>query len=108
MSTVYDDVAFGPLNLGLPMDEVRSRVQKALETVGVLDLKGRPSHRLSSGQKRRVAIATVLSMSPDILVSELNIVAACFALFLILTHTTLKYLFTDSWIAVLAIVSVMK
>jgi cobalt/nickel transport system ATP-binding protein len=70
MSTVYDDVAFGPLNLGLPMDEVRSRVQKALETVGVLDLKERPSHRLSSGHKRRVAIAPVLSMSPDILVMD--------------------------------------
>jgi cobalt/nickel transport system ATP-binding protein len=70
ISTVYDDVAFGPLNLGLPMDEVRSRVQKALETVGVLDLKERPSHRLSFGQKRRVAIATVLSMSPDIFVMD--------------------------------------
>ena len=70
MSTVYDDVAFGPLNLGLPIDEVHSRVKIALETVGVLDLKNRPSHRLSSGQKRRVAIATVLSMSPDILVMD--------------------------------------
>ncbi len=70
MSTVYDDVAFGPLNLGLPIDEVHSRVKIALETVGVLDLKDRPSHRLSSGQKRRVAIATVLSMSPDILVMD--------------------------------------
>ena len=70
MSTVYDDVAFGPLNLGLPIDEVHTRVTKALETVGVLDLKDRPSHRLSSGQKRRVAIATVLSMSPDILVMD--------------------------------------
>jgi cobalt/nickel transport system ATP-binding protein len=70
MSTVYDDVAFGPLNLGLPIEEVDSRVKKALETVGVLALKDRPPHRLSSGQKRRVAIATVLSMSPDILVMD--------------------------------------
>ena len=70
MSTVYDDVAFGPLNLGLPLEEVQARVRKALETVGVLELKDRPSHRLSSGQKRRVAIATVLSMSPDILVMD--------------------------------------
>jgi cobalt/nickel transport system ATP-binding protein len=70
MSTVYDDVAFGPLNLGLPAEEVHSRVKKALETVGVLALKDRPAHRLSSGQKRRVAIATVLSMSPDILVMD--------------------------------------
>ena len=70
MSTVYDDVAFGPLNLGLPVDEVHSRVKMALETVGVLDLMDRPPYRLSSGQKRRVAIATVLSMSPDILVMD--------------------------------------
>jgi cobalt/nickel transport system ATP-binding protein len=70
MSTVYDDVAFGPLNLGLPMDEVHTRVEYSLETVGVLELKDRPSHRLSAGQKRRVAIATVLSMSPDILVMD--------------------------------------
>jgi cobalt/nickel transport system ATP-binding protein len=70
MSTVYDDVAFGPLNLGLPAAEVDSRVRKALETVGVLALKDRPPYRLSSGQKRRVAIATVLSMSPDILVMD--------------------------------------
>jgi cobalt/nickel transport system ATP-binding protein len=70
MSTVYDDVAFGPLNLGLPVEEVRSKVTAALETVGVLDLMDRLPHRLSSGQKRRVAIATVLSMSPDILVMD--------------------------------------
>ena len=70
MSTVYDDVAFGPLNLGLPIEEVDTRVQMALETVGVAHLKDRPPHRLSSGQKRRVAIATVLSMTPDILVMD--------------------------------------
>ena len=70
MSTVYDDVAFGPLNLGLPIEEVDTRVQKALETVGVAHLKDRPPYRLSSGQKRRVAIATVLSMTPDILVMD--------------------------------------
>jgi len=70
MSTVYDDVAFGPLNLGLPHDEVNTRVLQALKTVDVEELKDRPPHRLSSGQKRRVAIATVLSMVPDILVMD--------------------------------------
>ena len=70
MSTVYEDVAFGPLNLGLPIEEVNTSVLKALDTVGVTELKDRPPHRLSSGQKRRVAIATVLSMSPDILVMD--------------------------------------
>ena len=70
MSTVFDDVAFGPLNLGLPAEEVNDRVQNALETVEVFHLKDRPSYRLSAGQKRRVAIASVLSMSPDILVMD--------------------------------------
>jgi cobalt/nickel transport system ATP-binding protein len=70
MATVYDDVAFGPLNLGLPIAEVDSRVRQALQTVDVLHLKDRPPHRISGGQKRRVAIATVLSMSPDILVMD--------------------------------------
>ena len=70
MSTVHEDVAFGPLNLGLPVEEVNSRVKIALETVGVADLHKRPPYRLSTGQKRRVAIATVLSMSPDILVMD--------------------------------------
>jgi cobalt/nickel transport system ATP-binding protein len=70
MSTVFEDVAFGPLNLGLPIEEVNDRVRKALETVEVSHLKERPPHRLSAGQKRRVAIASVLSMSPDILVMD--------------------------------------
>ncbi len=70
MSTVFDDVAFGPLNLDLPVDEVTARVDKALATVGLSHLKERPPHRLSSGQKRRVAIASVLSMAPDILVMD--------------------------------------
>ena len=70
MATVYDDVAFGPMNLGLPLEEVKARVIRALETVEILELKERPPHRLSTGQKRRVAIATVLSMSPDILIMD--------------------------------------
>ena len=70
MSTVYSDVAFGPLNLGLPVEEVDERVKKALKTVDMLHLKDRPPYRLSGGQKRRVAIASVLSMSPDILVMD--------------------------------------
>jgi len=70
MPTVYDDVAFGPLNMGLPADIVRERVKETLETVGVLHLINRPTHRLSGGEKRSVAIATVLSMSPDILIMD--------------------------------------
>lgn len=70
MSTVLDDVSFGPLNLGLARDEVLIKAEKALETVGMSHLKNRPPHRLSTGQKKRVAIATVLSMTPDILVMD--------------------------------------
>jgi len=70
MPTVFDDVAFGPLNLGLPPEEVEAVVTRALETVGVSHLKKRPPYRLSGGEKRSVAIATVLSMSPDILVMD--------------------------------------
>jgi len=70
MPTVYEDVAFGPLNLGLPTAEIETRVEHALETVGAAHLRDRPPYRLSGGEKRVVAIACVLSMSPDILVLD--------------------------------------
>ena len=70
MPTVFDDVAFGPLNMGLPPAEVESRVARALETVGAAHLRERPPYRLSGGEKRAVAIASVLSMSPDVLVLD--------------------------------------
>lgn len=70
MPTVGEDVAFGPLNQGLPRPEVEQRVVQALETVGALHLKDRPPYRLSGGEKRTAAIATVLAMAPDILVMD--------------------------------------
>lgn len=70
MPTVFDDVAFGPLNMGLPREEVEERVKAALETVGVAHLKNRPPYKLSGGEKRSVAIASVLALSPDILVMD--------------------------------------
>ncbi|MFW2489117.1 energy-coupling factor ABC transporter ATP-binding protein [Clostridium chromiireducens] len=70
MPSVYDDVAFGPRNYKFDEDEVKRRVLKALETVGCLHLKDKPPYRLSGGEKRSVAIATVLSMEPDILVMD--------------------------------------
>jgi cobalt/nickel transport system ATP-binding protein len=70
MPTVFDDVAFGPLNQGLPAEEVSARVMEALDGVGAGRLADRPTHRLSGGEKRAVAIATVLSMLPDILVMD--------------------------------------
>jgi cobalt/nickel transport system ATP-binding protein len=70
MPTVYDDVAFGPLNLGLTGADVEQRVQDALDRVGAGHLRDKPPYHLSGGEKKRVAIATVLSMSPDILVMD--------------------------------------
>ena len=67
MPTVFDDVAFGLLNLGVPESDVKRQVMRALETVGALQLSSRPPYKLSGGEKRAVAIATVLAMSPDIL-----------------------------------------
>jgi len=70
MPTVYEDVAFGPMNLGLTPERVDERVRDALERVGCIHLSSRPPHRLSEGQKRAVSIATVMAMHPDILVMD--------------------------------------
>lgn len=67
MPTVEDDVAFGPLNLGRNKKEVEDSVTEALRDVEMLDAKYRISHHLSFGEKKRVAIATVLSMDPGIM-----------------------------------------
>lgn len=69
-ASVYDDVAFGPRNQGLPEEAVKSRVEAALETVGIPELASRPPFRLSGGEKRMAAIATVLSMDPGLLVLD--------------------------------------
>jgi len=68
--TVFEDVAFGPLHMGLPEAEVRARVDSALEAVRMTSYKDRLSHHLSVGEKKRIAIATVLSMNPSILVLD--------------------------------------
>jgi len=67
---VYQDISFGPLNLGLPEDEVRKRVGDALADMRIADLSERPVHMLSGGQKKRVAIAGVLAMRPKVLVLD--------------------------------------
>jgi len=69
-STVYEDIAYGPLNLGLPRDEVVSRTKEALRQVGLEGYDDRPPHRLSEGEKKKVAIATVLSMQPKIMIID--------------------------------------
>lgn len=65
--TVFDDVAFGPLYMGLAPAEVDRRVQQALQAVGMTGYEQRPPHRLSLGQRKRVALATVLAMQPSLL-----------------------------------------
>jgi len=69
-TTVFDDIAFGPLNLGLDEVEVRRRVRGALQKVGLDGYEERCPHHLSIGEKKRIAMATVLSMEPAILVLD--------------------------------------
>jgi len=68
--TVFDDVAFGPIYQGLPEDEIRQRVEAALGAVGMTEVIHRASYHLSLGEKKRVAIATVLAMDPEVLVLD--------------------------------------
>jgi len=68
--TVFDDVAFGPIHLGYPEEEVRERVSDALAVVEMEDYVDRVPFHLSIGEKKRISIATVLSMSPEILVLD--------------------------------------
>ena len=67
MPTLFDDVAFGPLNMGLGAEQVKKRVADALRTVGLVSMADKAPHHLSAGQKRSAAIATVLSMTPKII-----------------------------------------
>jgi cobalt/nickel transport system ATP-binding protein len=69
-TTVFDDVAFGPLNLGLSAAEVRTRVAESLQRVGLKGLEQRVPFHLSGGEKRRVALAGILAMRPDILLLD--------------------------------------
>lgn len=68
--TVFEDVAFGPINMGYPEAEVRQYVTRALDWVGMAGYEQRSPHHLSLGEKKRIAIATILSMAPDILVID--------------------------------------
>jgi len=68
--TVFEDVAFGPLHMGATEDEVRERVARALAAVGMTGHEGHMPHHLSLGERKRIAIATVLAMDPEILVLD--------------------------------------
>lgn len=68
--TVFEDVAFGPMNMGLPEDEVKSRVEESLKVVGMAGFSQKAPHHLSGGQKKRVAIAGILAMKPRVMVLD--------------------------------------
>ncbi len=68
--TVGEDVAFGPINLGLPIEEVKARVKWALEATEITELDHKGTQNLSTGQKRRAAIAGVLAMKPEIIILD--------------------------------------
>jgi len=70
LTTVFDDVAFGPINQGLSQEKVLERVKNALDVVGMLWATNKSAHHLSFGEKKRVALATVLSMEPKVLVLD--------------------------------------
>jgi cobalt/nickel transport system ATP-binding protein len=68
--TVFDELAFGPLQLGWPKGEIRQRVEATLARFAIAHLKDRPPHRLSGGEKKRVALASVLILDPDVLLLD--------------------------------------
>ncbi|MCX6233381.1 MAG: ABC transporter ATP-binding protein [Bacteroidetes bacterium] len=68
--TVYDELLFGPLQTDMPIDEAHDRACQTLDALGINDLKHRPVSRLSGGEKKKVAIASVLTMNPDVLLID--------------------------------------
>jgi len=69
-ASVYQEISFGPLNLGLPVETVRERVEQAMDVTGIKGLKDKPTHMLSYGQKKMVSIADILAMQPQVLICD--------------------------------------
>ena len=70
MPTVYEDMIFGPKNYGLSKEETDKKIDEVLQLLGIQDLKHRYNHKLSGGEKRMTAIATVLAMEPEVLLMD--------------------------------------
>lgn len=71
-ASVFQDVSFGAMNLKLPQDEVVHLTENALKRTGIFDLKDKPTHALSFGQKKRAAIAGILVMSPEVIILDVK------------------------------------
>ena len=69
-STVFDEIAFGPLQLGLPYDEVKKRTEEVISMMEISSLRDRAPHTLSGGEKKKVCIASILSINPDVLLLD--------------------------------------
>ena len=69
-ASVYQDISFGAVNMGLPSEEVHRRVNVVMEQIGITYLKGRPTHSLSFGQKKRVAFAGIMVMQPEVIILD--------------------------------------
>lgn len=69
-STVMSEVSFGPMNMGLSKEEVTQRVQEALEYMNIAEFKDRPAHYLSGGEKKRVSIADIIAMKPEVIIFD--------------------------------------
>lgn len=69
-TSVWQEVSFGPMNLGLPKEQVKERVDRALRDTGILSLRDKPTHLLSYGQKKLVSIADILAMEPEVLILD--------------------------------------
>lgn len=70
MPTIFDDIAFGPLNFGMKQEEINRKVNKILKNMGLEDLEKKPSHHLSSGERKKASLATVLVLEPEILIFD--------------------------------------
>ncbi len=69
-ASVLQEISFGPMNLGLDKQDVRARVEKAMADTGITSLKDKPTHFLSYGQKKRVSIADILAMEPELIICD--------------------------------------
>ncbi len=94
-SSVWQEISFGPVNLGLPKEKVWERVNQAMAEAGITDLRDKPTHFLSYGQKKRVAIADILAMKPKVLICDeptawldVKCAAQTMELFDLINHTT--------------------